>query len=304
MSGLLARIGVGEDRLTAVVHTAGVLDDGVLDGVDASRLAGVARPKTAAALALHELTVGMDLDAFVLFSSAATTLGSPGQGNYAAANAFLDALACQRVAAGLPATSLAWGGWAGGGLADTELVRRRLAHAGMPAMGAAQAVAVLGQAVARRDAMLMVADVDWARFAAAFTAVRPSPLISDLPEAQGLPVLAGGAGRATRGSSWVQQVVGLPVAERQQAVLDLVRAQTAVVLGHASPHEIGATRAFKDLGFDSLTAVELRNRLGAVTGLVLPATLVFDYPTPTTLAEYRGEQLLGIREQAAEGPVQ
>jgi acyl transferase domain-containing protein len=291
VSRVLASISAGPYKLTAVMHTAAVLDDGVIDGLDASRLAVVAEPKVAAAQVLDELTAGLGLDAFVLFSSVAATWGSGGQGSYAAANAVLDALATRRRARGLAATSVAWGVWAEGGLADTEVVRRRAALGGMPAMTPKRALAVLGQAVAGGESVLTVADVDWKRFGQAFTAVRPSPLISDLPETQGLPGVAGDTSQ-TRESSWARQLIALPTREQQQAVLGLVRAEAAVVLGHSGPQEIAADRPFKDLGFDSLTAVELRNRLGHGTGLVLPATLVFDYPTPAALAAYLRSQLV------------
>ena len=292
VTGLLAGIGAGPYPLRAVMHTAGVLDDGVIEGLDPARLATVAAPKVAAAGLLDELTAGLDLDAFVLFSSVAGTWGSGGQGNYAAANAVLDALAVQRRARGLPAMSVAWGPWAEGGLADTVLVRRRIGLGGVPAMAPRQALAALGQALVEGETLPTIADISWDRFGPAFTSVRPSPLFSDLPEARTLPGLAGDAGREA-GSSWVRQLDALSPVEREQAVLGLVRAQVAAVLGHASPQTIEPARAFKDLGFDSLTAVELRNRLGSMTGLVLPATLVFDYPTTVLLARYLREQVLG-----------
>ncbi|WP_244189128.1 SDR family oxidoreductase, partial [Streptomyces yokosukanensis] len=180
------------DTLTAVVHTAGVLDDGVLDALTPERFESVLRAKATSALNLHELTLelGIELDAFVLFSSMSGTIGSAGQGNYAAANAYLDALAEQRRAAGLAATSIAWGPWAEGGMAADEALEARMRREGLPPMAPETAMAVLRQSVGASGdaAALLVADVAWERFAPAFSVVRPSSLFADLPE-----VLAAGA---------------------------------------------------------------------------------------------------------------
>ena len=287
VAGLLARTAADGPPLTAVLHTAGVVDDGVLDRLDTARLAAVLAPKATAAVYLDELTEGLNLDAFVLFSSAAATFGGAGQGNYAAANAFLDALAQHRRARGLPATSVAWGPWAGGGLAQaSQAVRQRVRRGALPAMEPALALTALGQILAGRDAALTVMDVDWAQFAAAPGAGQ-SPLLRDLPEIrQYARALDAGTGAGPDRGELARQLAGLSPAGQARMLTELVRTQAATVLGHPSADAVGAGRAFSDLGFDSLTAVELRNRLAAATGLRLPATLVFDYPTSAALADY------------------
>ncbi|HEV2637462.1 MAG TPA: SDR family NAD(P)-dependent oxidoreductase [Actinocrinis sp.] len=270
-----------------VVHTAGVLHDGLVEGLTAERFAEVLRIKASSARWLHELTGGRDLSGFVLFSSTAGTFGAAGQGNYAAANAYLDALAAQRHAAGLPATSVAWGAWDGGGMGSAEAVKARMRRLGVPMMDPDLAVAALDQAVRAGAPTLALVAVDWPRFVPEFTATRPSPLIGDLPEVRALRSAAQAPEDSTAdGRALARQLAALPPAKRGRHLLDLVRRQAATVLGHAGPDAVTATRPFRELGFDSLTGVELRNRLGAATGLSLPATLVFDYPTPTDLAAY------------------
>ncbi|KJK33580.1 polyketide synthase, partial [Streptomyces variegatus] len=285
LAALLAAV-PAEQPLTAVVHAAGVLDDGVLDGQTPERFARVLRPKADAARNLHELTADHDLAAFVLFSSVAGTLGNAGQANYAAANAYLDALAEQRRADGLPATTIAWGPWAGAGMAAAEDPDGdRLRRIGLAPMDRDTAVEALRRTVEGGAAVTAVADIDWARFAEVFAAQRPSALLSDLPEARGH--LAGSGGQVTdQAAEWRLRIAALPENEREPALLELVREQVALVLGHASAAAVPADKAFKDTGFDSLAAVQLRNRLGQVTGLRLPATLVFDHPTPTALARF------------------
>ncbi|MGP9017966.1 type I polyketide synthase [Streptomyces sp. BR1] len=294
------------DSLTAVVHTAGVLDDGVVDSLTPDRIESVLRAKAVSALNLHELTVelGIELDAFVLFSSVSGTLGAAGQANYAAANAYLDALAEQRRADGLAATSLAWGPWAEGGMAADEALDARMRRGGVPPMDADLAITALEQAVGSPDAALTIVDFDWDLFAPGFTAVRASNLLAELPEVQFLvktPQDATGSAQMT-GSSLVQLLRGLADADREPYLLDLVRTQVAEVLGHSGAEDVEAGRAFREIGFDSLTAVELRNRLGAVTELKLPATLVYDYPTSAALAEYLRGELVGTQSAVA-GPV-
>ncbi|WP_267884818.1 type I polyketide synthase, partial [Streptomyces sp. NRRL S-87] len=288
--------------LTAVVHTAGVLDDGVLDALTPDRFETVLRAKADSARNLHELTVelGIELSAFVLFSSMSGVIGAPGQGNYAAANAFLDALAEQRRAAGLAATSLAWGPWAEGGMAADDALDARLRREGLPPMPPETALAVLGQSAgASSDAALLVADVDWDRFGPAFTVVRSSTLFAELVESG--PAGPAASGEVVGGSA-VGRFVGLGAVELERELLGLVRSQVAAVLGHDGGDAVGADRAFKELGFDSLTAVELRNRLGAATGVSLPATLVFDYPSASALTGFLRDELLGARAEVA-GPV-
>ncbi|MEU3188900.1 type I polyketide synthase [Streptomyces sp. NPDC006923] len=287
-----------EHPLTAVVHAAGVLDDGVLDGLTAERIEAVLRPKADAALALHELTRerGLDLSAFVLFSSMAGTFGAAGQANYAAANAYLDALAEQRRADGLPATSVAWGAWAGGGMATDELAAERIRLAGLPVLAPALAVSALHRALDLDETFSLVADIDWSRFAPGLTAIRPNPFIADLPEAQAA-LRQEHSRREGTGSGDLSLARRLETAasetEREHLTLDFVRTQVAAVLGYPGPETVEPSRAFRDLGFDSLTAVEIRNLISTLTGLRLSATLVFDYPTPLALADFLRGELAG-----------
>ncbi|WP_432046672.1 SDR family NAD(P)-dependent oxidoreductase, partial [Streptomyces asiaticus] len=306
LAGLLADL-PAELPLTAVVHAAGVLDDGVLESLTPERFASVLRAKADAALALDELTRDLDLSAFVLFSSTSGTVGAAGQANYAAANAFLDALAERRRTEGLPATSIAWGPWAAGGMAADEALEQRMRRAGMPPMDADLAIDALQRALDLGDAAVTVADVDWDRFAPGFTAGRPSPLLADLPEvrqaaaATAAATATGDAAPAETASALARRLLGLPEAERHRALLDLVRTHVAEVLGHADVSDISAERAFREIGFDSLTAVELRNGLNAATDLRLPATLIYDYPTPLALADHLFAELLGGQAAATGG---
>ncbi len=270
--------------LTAVVHTAGVLADGVLEALTPERLAEVVAAKAVAARHLHELTAG--LEAFVLFSSCAGTFGAAGQGNYAAANAYLDALAEQRRAQGLVATSIAWGPWADGGMAAAAAAEDHLGRTGLAALRPDRAITALRAATDGGAAAVTVADIDWERFAGALTAHRPSPLIAALPEVRRL-------------APATTDRLELSPTDADRRLLKLVREQVAFALGHHSADDVAAGRTFKELGFDSLTAVELRNRLGTATGLRLPATLAFDYPTATALSAYLRTELLGEAEEAS-----
>ncbi|MGR3939687.1 SDR family NAD(P)-dependent oxidoreductase, partial [Streptomyces sp. BRA346] len=292
--------------LTAVIHTAGVLDDGVLDSLTPERFASVLRAKVDAAHHLDELTRALDLSAFVLFSSITGSVGAAGQGNYAAANAYLDALAERRRAQGLPATSIAWGPWADGGMAADHALGRRMRREGLPPMAPELALTALRQALDHGDTAVTVADIDWDRFVGTLTAVRPSPLIADLPETAA-PQSANGpdTGRvitdADTASPLGERLSGLPRAEQDRALLDLVRTHVAAVLGHDGAEAVEAGRAFKELGFDSLAAVELRNRLGAATDLRLPVTLIYDYPSAAALAEHLHTELIGTRTATVQG---
>ncbi|MGX1796938.1 SDR family NAD(P)-dependent oxidoreductase, partial [Streptomyces albidoflavus] len=293
LAGLLDTI--PEERpLTAVVHTAAVLDDGVIDSLTPGQLDRVLRLKMDATLHLHELTRDKELSAFVLFSSMAGSFGASGQGNYAPGNAFLDAFAHHRRALGLPALSVAWGPWAEGGMAEGgigELARRH----GLPEMAPALATAALGQALAHGDTAVAVADIDWERFFVAMTATRASRVLEDVPEVRALRAEEpAGPAESAATSAFVAGLAGRPRDEAVRTLLDLVRTQVAAVLGYGSAEEIEPDRAFRDIGFDSVTAVELRNRLGAVTELRLPVTLTFDHPTPRVLAEHLWGELSGV----------
>ncbi|MET8912650.1 type I polyketide synthase, partial [Micromonospora sp. NPDC004551] len=282
VAALLARLDDDPAPLTAVVHAAGLNDVAPLLDTGLDRLAGVLAGKVAGAVHLDELLGDRPLDAFVLFASIAGVWGSGGQAGYAAGNAYLDALAARRRDRGLAATSVAWGPWADGGMATDE-ARRELARRGLRAMSPADALHALRVAVGRGGAGLTVADVDWATFAPAYASTRPRPLLADLPEARAAALPAGDA-PADGGAALRERLLALPREEQDRHLTDLVRAEAAAVLGHAGPERVKPRRAFKELGFDSLTAVELRNRLNRVTGLSLPTTLVFDHPDPAAVA--------------------
>ncbi len=282
--------------LTAVFHAAGVVEDTVLDSLTPERADAVVRPKVDGAWHLHELTAERDLSAFVLFSSFAGVLGAAGQGAYAAANAYLDALARHRADLGLPATSVAWAVWGGAG-GVTEEVAARLAADGVPAMRPDLAIAALQRALDLGETCSAVANIDWERLAATLTAVRPSAVLRDLPDAR--PYLSDETGGA-RADSGTGTLSGLSGDELAAAVRGLVRAAVADALGHANADGIDFTRPFRDLGFDSLTAVNLRNRLVESTGLRLPVTLVFDYPTAADLTAHLLAELGGDTVDARE----
>ncbi|WP_369172978.1 type I polyketide synthase [Streptomyces sp. R28] len=293
LAALLASL-PADEPLTAVVHTAGVLDDGMLASMTPEQVEKVLRPKVDAALNLHELTRDLDLSAFVLFSSLAATFGNAGQGAYAAGNAFLDALAADRRAHGLPATSIGWSAWAGAGMAADPVVAERVRRGGMPPLPPERAMAALRQAVEHGAAHTVVADVDWARFAPTLLAGGRAAFIGELPEVRALPASDDAPKAAEQGTAALRaRLSGALSRERDQILLALVSGQAAAVLGHTSADAVQPSRAFRDLGFDSLTAVELRNLLGSSTGLALPATLVFDYPTPLVLARHLRDELAG-----------
>ncbi|MFK0259693.1 SDR family NAD(P)-dependent oxidoreductase, partial [Streptomyces sp. NPDC090445] len=283
--------------LTGVVHCAGVVDDGVLESLTPDRLTGVLRPKAEAALHLHELTAGLDLTAFVLFSSFAGVVGSAGQAAYTAANAVLDALAQQRRAQGLPALSAAWGLWEeergmGGQVTGADLARLR--REGALPMSAEEALALFDAAVASGRAVVVPAALDVAGLRRRDADEVPVVLRS-LVRGSGGRRSAGGRGPAEV-AGLAGRLVGLGEVERRRVVLDVVQRQVGEVLGYGPGRPVAVDTPFKGLGFDSLMAVELRNHLNRLTGLRLPASLVFDHPTPKRMAEYLTQELSGTTE--------
>ncbi|MCX4390253.1 type I polyketide synthase [Micromonospora peucetia] len=289
VADLLAGI-PAEHPLTAVIHAAGVRDDGVISSLTPERMDGVLRPKVDAAWNLHELTAGLDLKAFVSYSSLAATAGGPGQGNYAAANAFLDGLAQHRKARGLAALTLAWGLWADRSGMTTELDDvhlNRISRSGVAAMEAEEGLALFDAACRSTDAALVPARLDLAAMKVQFAGGSVPPLYRALIRTPAR------AAAATTGASLVQQLAGLGDTERAAALVEIVRGQAAAVLGYPDPAAIEPRRAFSEFGFDSLTAVEMRNRLNNAFGMRLPATLVFDYPSPHDLAAFLGTEIAG-----------
>ncbi|HKS49200.1 MAG TPA: SDR family NAD(P)-dependent oxidoreductase, partial [Amycolatopsis sp.] len=281
LRGVLARMSA-EHPLTVVVHAAGVLDDGMVEELTPRRMDNVFRAKAVGAEHLHELTKDLDLAAFVLFSSASGLFGGPGQGNYSAANAYLDGLAHRRRAEGLPAVSIGWGLWARAtGMTGhlTEADHRRIASGGMRPLSTGHGLTLLDAAVRSGTAACIAMRMD----SVALHAL-PGPVQPILRELAGpAPRPKAHAGPATA-ESWAQRLAGLPSEKQEQAIHDLVRTEAAAVLGHTGVGGLPPDRTFNELGFDSLTAVELRNRLSAAVGVRLPATLIFDYPTPEALA--------------------
>ncbi|MEU3099571.1 type I polyketide synthase, partial [Streptomyces sp. NPDC006967] len=279
--------------LTAVIHTAGTLDDGVVTALTPERVDAVLRPKADAALHLHELTRDRDLTHFVLFSSAAGTFGGPGQANYAAANAFLDALAAQRRAAGLPGQSLAWTLWeqpsALTGHLDEDDVRRA-ARSGMPPLSTERGLALFDTALTVDRAALVPMRLDTAALKSAAADGTLPPLLRGLVRTP--PRRAATAATTTADDNALRgRLAALDGAGRTRLLVQLVRTHAAAVLGHATPDTLDPGRAFRELGFDSLASVELRNRLNAATGLRLPAGMVFDHPTPAALADFLAARL-------------
>ncbi|MFE2042421.1 type I polyketide synthase, partial [Streptomyces sp. NPDC059477] len=291
---------VPEDRpLTAVIHAAGVLADGVLTSLTPERIDAVFRPKVDAAWHLHELTADRDLSAFVLFSSSAATLGSPGQANYAAANAYLDALAVHRRTLGLPAHSLAWGLWARAGGMTGDLDANdltRIARGGVAALETEEGVALFDAALRADHPAVLPVKLDLAALRAQGDTL--APLFRAL-----VPVRRAGAATgqapAAGADALRERLAALLAAEREPFLTELVRGQVATILGYRSAQDVGRTLAFRELGFDSLAAVELRNRLTAATGLRLPAGLVFDHPTPAELARHLLAELTGTLPASA-----
>jgi NAD(P)-dependent dehydrogenase (short-subunit alcohol dehydrogenase family)/acyl carrier protein len=286
LAGVLAEIPPAHP-LTAVIHAAGVIDDGVIEALTPERVEAVFRPKVDAACHLHDLTREEDLAAFVLFSSVSGLFGGLGQGNYAAANAFLDGLAHRRRAEGLPALSVAWGWWEPTSgitahLTDDDL--RRIHNRGMLALPAQDALTLFDAACSTGRATALAVNLDLPALRERTGDVSVHPLLRNLVGAvpRTEPPVA----------SWPDRLGKLSATEQLTVLVDLVRAETAEVLGCSSPAEIDADQSFWDVGFDSLTALELRTRLTAVTGILLPPTLAFDLMTPVAVAEFLLTELL------------
>ncbi|MFJ5226871.1 SDR family NAD(P)-dependent oxidoreductase [Streptomyces sp. NPDC088400] len=297
LAALLADI-PAEHPLTAVFHAAGLLADATLPSLDEHHVHAVLRPKVDAAWHLHDLTRHLDITAFVLFSSVMATVGGPGQANYAAANAYLDALAQHRRAEGLPALSLGWGPWAQasgmtGHLGRADLAR--LHRAGLRPLPTEEALLLLDAALAGEDAHVVPVKIDPTQLPA--TGMLRG--LAAVPPRRIARAASPGATEPSDGDLRAR-LETLPGTERATLLLDLVRSRTAIVLGHTSAADVDTGRPFKDAGFDSLTSVELRNRLAAATGIRLPVTLLFDHPTPAAVAELLHERLFPAAGQTEE----
>ncbi|MGB9226191.1 SDR family NAD(P)-dependent oxidoreductase, partial [Mycobacterium sp.] len=302
LAKVIADIGV-QHPLTGVIHAAGVLDDAVLTSLTPDRVDAVLRAKIDAAWNLHELTRDLNVSVFVMFSSMAGLVGSSGQANYAAANTFLDGLAAHRRAHRLPAISLGWGLWdqasaMTGGL--DEAGRARLGRDGILALSSDEAMELFDTALIVDEPFLAPARIDLPALRAHAVAV--PPMFSDLVNTPTRRRVDDSLAAAKSKSALAHRLQGLPEAEQHTVLLDLVRTHIATVLGNVTPEAIDPDKAFQELGFDSLTAVEMRNRLKTVTGLSLSPTLIFDYPTPNGLARYIRGELAGAPQEIKHAP--
>ncbi|HEY2334957.1 MAG TPA: SDR family NAD(P)-dependent oxidoreductase, partial [Solirubrobacterales bacterium] len=296
-----------EHSLGTVIHAAGALDDGVIEALGPEQIERAFKPKVDAAWHLHELTEGMDLSAFVLFSSLAGVLGTAGQANYAAANSYLDALAARRRAEGLSATSIAWGLWERESamtshLGDADLARMK--RSGIAGLSDRDGLALFDAALVAGPAEALALRLDPAGLRAQASAGELPAMLRDL-------VRDPARRRSTTGSLLAKRLAAAVEDERETLVLDLVRTEVAAVMGHGSPDAVKPDRAFKDLGFDSLATVELRNRLRSAVGMQLPTAVVFNHPTPAALAAFLlaevtassdGKQAI-VRAQTNEEPI-
>jgi polyketide synthase 12 len=287
--------------LSGVIHAAGMLDDAVISSLTPERVDAVLRAKVDGAWNLHELTRDLDVSAFVLFSSMAGLAGASGQANYAAANSFLDGLAVHRRSYGLPAMSLGWGLWdqasaMTGALGAAD--RARFGRDGILAMSSDQALELMDTALIVDEPFLLPAHIDLAALRVKFDGGTLPPMFVDLINAPTRRLVDDSLAAAKSKSALLQRLEGLPEDEQYGVLLDLVRANIATVLGNSSPESIDPERAFQELGFDSLTAVEMRNRLKSATGLALSPTLIFDYPNCAALAGYMHQELIGASEQS------
>ena len=293
LAGLLAQIPAASP-LRTVLHLAGILDDGMIASLTQPRVDTVMRAKADAAWNLHQLTQDLDLEAFIMFSSVAASLGSPGQGNYAAANAFLDGLARQRRAAGLPATSVAWGLWAEASTMTSRVnegTRASMAGAAMSALSGTEGIALLDRAAGRDDAVLVAMNMNLA-------------LLRSVAESEAMPAalrgLAGTPGRRTAraaagssGPALRERLARTDEAGQERLIVDLVRGELALLLGYQTPENVEMELSFLELGLDSMSQVMYRNRLNELTGLRLPGAAMFDHPTPALLARQIRAELSG-----------
>ncbi|MFE9674246.1 SDR family NAD(P)-dependent oxidoreductase [Streptomyces sp. NPDC006259] len=286
LADVLARV-AAEHPLRGIAHCAGVLDDGVIADLTPERLARVLRPKADGAAHLHRLTAGLPLEMFLLVSSAAGVLGAAGQGNYAAANVFLDQLAHHRRARGLPATSVSFGAWAGEGLAAEHADLERMARLGHRALTPDQGRDLVGLSLRRGTPHLVAWSLDLPRLrehvsgTALWRSLLPAPRT------------------AGQGGGLAERLAALPEAERAERVLALVREEASRALGLRSAESVRPDQPLRDLGMDSVTAVELRNRIAARLAAKLPATLLFDHPTPDRLARHLLDTALGGTRRGA-----
>jgi acyl transferase domain-containing protein/acyl carrier protein len=301
LSALLRQLEDEGCGIRTVIHAAGVGKFVPLAETTLAEFAYVVSAKVAGAQNLNELLGQSSLDAFVLFSSGAGVWGGGNLGAYAAGNAFLDALAKQYRDSGRPATAVAWGYWDGGGMGD-DAIGEQLHRRGVLLMAPHLALMALGYAHSHDETSVVVANIDWKRFLPAFTAARPSRLFLEMPEVRRILTANAGVskGPSDKSQSLAQRIASFTEAERNRTIVELVRTTLASVLGYTTSSTIDINREFMALGFDSLSAMQLRNSLNTTTGLSLPATLIFDYPTPVALVGYLRTQLFPQQDTASQ----
>jgi 4-hydroxyphenylalkanoate synthase len=289
VTALMSQVAQRCPPLCGVIHAAGVLDDAVIGSLTPDRLGAVLRAKVDAAWNLHNATRHLNLSMFVLCSSIAATVGAPGQGNYAAANAFLDSFAAHRRAMGLAGTSLVWGLWEQASGMTAHLSGRdlaRISSSGLAPMNPGQALKLFDDALTIDHPVTVAARLDRSALNAKARNGSLPALFSGLVRSPRRRLADGPVDATGSKSALTRRLDGLTRDEQRALLAELVCAQAAAVLGHPTPEDIDGDATFEDLGFDSLTAVELRNRLKTVTGLALPPTLIFDHPSPGALAAH------------------
>ncbi|GAB3456918.1 hypothetical protein GCM10027570_39080 [Streptomonospora sediminis] len=287
LRGVITGIEESGPPLRGIVHAAGVLADGLLSGLSPDGFADAIRPKALGGWHLHELTRGLDVRMFLVFTSMVGVWGNGGQAAYATGNAYLDGLVSYRRGLGLAGSAVAWGPWAGAGMAAQTQIMERFERDGVRPLVPDAALASLHRAVADGAALTVVADVDWPRFAPAFGNVGLADLFREIPEARSALSTSAAPG------GFAERIAGLPAGEQRRIILDTIRAQTAAVLGYADPGRIAVDRTYRELGIESLTAVEFRNALAAAVGTPIDGTVVYDHPTPEATADHVRQLLVG-----------
>ena len=282
--------------LRGIVHSAAVLDDGALVQQSWARFSKVMAPKVDGAWFLHRLTEDLPLDFFVVYSSMASLLGSRGQGNYAAANAFLDALCRYRRALGLPATSIQWGPWSDIGAAASRGLEERLAAQGISSISPEQGLRALEAIFAEGNAEIAILAVDWSQYNRQFVNSGTPPLLRGLLQTPSREIRQ--TSTAVHAPRILQALADAPLGQRRKLLRDYAAAQALLVLGLDSSYTIKQDQPLHELGLDSLMAVELRNLIGSGLGLKggLPATLLFDYPTIESVVDYLLRDVLQWKE--------
>lgn len=303
VAALLSRQEKNGDRVSSVFHAAGILDDRPLNALSLEQLSATLAGKVQGARNLSELLNDKPLDAFVLFSSIASIWGSAQQVGYAAANAYLDALAFQRHSQGLAGTSISWGMWQGKGMATEKLMQERVQRYGIRQIPPAKAIAMLQESLDRNLCHTVIADVDWPGFSLFYSLARSRPLLTELPELIQQEEEAAPQNSQTSkntSSALLAELSLLDEKQRSAHILSVVIKSTAAVLGFETSTALEPDSGFFNLGLDSIMAVELREKLQKISGVNLPVTLVFDYPTPRASATFLAEKVLALMPSTSE----